>query len=285
MKNEIIIYQNNDLATRLEIQLKDDTLWLTQQQIVDLFESSKANISEHITHIFDSGELNEQATVRKFRIVQKEGNRQVNRQIFHYTLDVVISVGYRVNSKRGTQFRIWANTILKDHLLKGYSLNNRMNRIEENLHQLADKVASIDVQINSDKKPTQGIFYDGQVFDAYVFVADIIKQAKKDIVLVDNYVDETTLQLFTKRNKNTSCTIYTKKISKVLQQDIEKHNSQYPAIKLKTFKKAHNRFLIIVKKTVYHIGASLKDVGKKWFAFSKMELSATEIITKLEQNR
>lgn len=281
MSNQIILYEANDTSFKLEVTLKNDTIWLTQQQIVQLFDSSKANISEHIKNIFNTNELEEKATVRDFRTVRKEGNRQVTRNLTHYILDVIISVGYRVNSKRGTQFRIWANTILKEHLLKGYSVNNRMNRLEDNVHKLNQKVTALDVQLNTQLPPKQGIFYDGQVFDAYVFVANIIKTAKKDIVLIDNYIDETTLLLLAKRNKEVNGTIYTQNISKTLQQDLKKHNAQYATITLNQYNKAHDRFIILDQKTVYHIGASLKDLGKKWFAFSKLELDAKEILTKI----
>jgi len=282
MRNEVILYQADELSEKLEVQIDEDTIWLTQSQIVMLFESSKANISEHIKHIFQSGELPENTTVRKFRTVQIEGNRNVERERLHYNLDVIISVGYRVNSIRGTQFRIWATKILKDHLLKGYSVNQRMNRLENKFDQLTEKVDRIDFEIHTSLPPKQGIFYDGQVFDAYVFVADLVKTAKKSIILIDNYVDETVLQLFTKRNKNATVKIYTKTISKTLKQDLEKYNAQYPKIKIEKFDKAHDRFLIIDETTVYHIGASLKDLGKKWFAFSKMEMDAMQMIANLK---
>lgn len=171
--NEIVIYQNKSLASNIEAIVDNDTLWLTQNQIVSLFESSKANISEHIRNIYQSNELSKKATVRKFRTVQIEGSRNVTRNRLHYSLDVIISVGYRVNSIRGTQFRIWANNILKDYLLKGYSLNKRMNRIEDKVESLSDKIQQIDLQINSSELPVQGIFFDGQIFDAYALVSDI----------------------------------------------------------------------------------------------------------------
>lgn len=281
MKNEILLYQTKGISTSIEVRVEEETVWLTQLQIVTLFDSSKANISEHIKHIFQTYELKEDSTVRKIRTVQKEGDRTVSRDLTHYNLDMIISIGYRVNSIRGTQFRIWANKILKDYLLKGYSLNQRMNRIENNVENLIEKVNSIDLQISSELLPTQGVFYDGQVFDAYVFVADLIKSAKKSIVLIDNYVDETVLQLFTKRKQNVSVNIYSKNITKILKQDLEKHNAQYPKIELKKFTKAHDRFLIIDETTVYHFGASLKDLGKKWFAFSKMDMEAMTMIAEL----
>ncbi len=175
MKDEIIIYQSDELSARFEVRIEDETLWLTQTQIVDLFTSSKANISEHIKHIFQSKELEESATVRKFRTVQFEGGRKVSRDIVHYNLDMIISVGYRVNSIRGTQFRIWANKVLKEYLLKGYAVNQRINRLEEDVHNINNKLGEIDFQIKTNLLPNEGIFFDGQVFDAYIFVADLIK--------------------------------------------------------------------------------------------------------------
>ena len=283
MKNEIILYQSNDLSEKLEVRIEEDTIWLTQTQIVNLFDSSKANISEHIKHIFQTGELNKKATVRKFRTVKKEGNRTVSRDLIHYNLDMIISIGYRVNSIRGTQFRIWANKVLKDYLLKGYALNNRINRIEDNVHKLNQKVSEIDLQLKTNLPPNQGIFFNGQVFDAYTFVSGLIRSAKKSIILIDNYVDDTVLTHFTKRKKGVSFTIFTKKISKQLQLDIEKYNEQYEPLTIKIFKEAHDRFLIIDKKEVYHFGASLKDLGKKWFAFSKMQVSSVTILNSVSE--
>ncbi|MBE0638024.1 MAG: virulence RhuM family protein [Bacteroidales bacterium] len=289
MKSEIIIYQTDEQSTRLEVRLDEETIWLTQAQIVILFDSSKPNISEHIKHIFQSGELDKQATVRDFRTVQIEGKRKVSRDITHYNLDVIISVGYRVNSIRGTQFRIWANKVLKDYLLKGYTINQRFERIEKDVHFIKDevlnlkgKVEEFDLQIKTGLPPNEGIFFDGQVFDAYVFVSDLIKSAKKSVVLIDNYVDESVLSLLSKRNEGVTATIYTSKLTRQFELDLKKHNEQYPAINVETFTKSHDRFLIIDRKMVFHIGASLKDLGKKWFAFSKMEMNARDLLTRLK---
>ena len=281
MKNEIVVYQSENTPIKLEVRVENETIWLTQNQIVALFESSKANISEHIKNIFLTGELNHNATVRKFRTVQKEGNRTVARKIAHYNLDVIISVGYRVNSIRGTQFRIWANKILKEYLLKGYSLNQRIDRIESNVEKLTDKLERIDLKINVNSLPNQGVFFDGQIFDAYKLISDIIKKAKKSIILIDNYIDETVLYLFTKRRKNIKTIFYTNTISKTLRLDLEKFNSQYEPIEIKKLKQSHDRFLILDEKTIYHFGASLKDLGKKWFAFSKLKIDPKIIIEKL----
>jgi hypothetical protein len=279
MKNEIILYQTGELPEHIEVRLEDDTVWLTQAQMAILFGQTKQNVSLHITNCFKEGELEKKATVKESLTVQMEGNRSVKRKIEYYNLDVIISVGYRVKSKQGTQFRIWATNILRDYLLKGYALNQRMDRIENNFENLSKEVNKITLQLKTQDLPNQGIFFEGQIFDAYTFICDLIKKAKKEIVLIDNYIDESVLTLMTKRKKNVSLVIYTKTISKTLLIDVEKHNEQYPPIEIKQFANSHDRFLLIDGIELYHIGASLKDLGKKhvvseaepWFAFSRMD--------------
>ena len=283
MKNEIVLYRPDELTEHIEVRLEDDTVWLTQLQMASLFGQTKQNISLHISNCFKEGELDKLATVKESLTVQIEGARRVNRKIEYYNLDVIISVGYRVKSKQGTQFRIWATNVLRDYLLKGYALNQRMDRIENNYESLNKEVRQISLQLKTQELPNQGIFFEGQIFDAYVFVADIIKKAKIDIILIDNYVDETVLTLLAKRKKNVAATIYSKQISKQLQLDVEKHNSQYPPVALKTFAHSHDRFLIIDQKELYHLGASLKDLGKKWFAFSKMDSLTADVLAKLSE--
>ena len=278
MKDEIILYRPNEIAEHIEVRLDEETVWLNRQQISELFGRDVKTIGKHINNVFSEGELDEIATVAKFATVQNEGGRKVERQVEFYNLDVIISVGYRVKSQQGTQFRIWANRILKDYLLKGYAINNRINRLEENVENIKNKVNEIDLQINTHLIPTQGVFFDGQVFDAYVLVSKIIGTAKKSIVLIDNYVDETVLVHLSKKNKNVAVTILTKSISKQLQLDVQKANEQYGDFKVKQFSQSHDRFLIIDEKEVYHLGASLKDLGKKWFAFSKMDKSSVQNI-------
>jgi hypothetical protein len=278
MKDEIILYRPNELAEHIEVRFEDETVWLSQQQMATLFNQTKQNISLHINNCFKEGELDRNSTIKDSLTVQKEGDRTVKRKIEYFNLDVIISVGYRVKSKQGTQFRIWANRVLKDYLLKGYALNNRMNRIENTIDSLVDKVNLIDLQINTHLIPTQGVFFDGQVFDAYELASKIIRSAKKSIVLIDNYVDETVLIHLSKKHKDTTITLLTKTISKQLQLDVKKANEQYPVIVVKPFAKSHDRFLIIDETDIYHLGASLKDLGKKWFAFSKIEPSSVENI-------
>jgi len=279
MKNEIIIYQNEDASTKIEVRIDDDTVWLTQAQMVELFQSTKQNISLHINNIFKEKELTENSVVKFSLTTASDGKKY---QTKYYNLDVIISVGYRVKSQRGTKFRIWANQILKEYLLKGYAINQRVDRIENDIHSMKTELGEIKLQLNTSLLPDYGIFYEGQVFDAYILICDIVKTAKKSIVLIDNYIDESVLTLLTKRRNDVSATIFTKSISKQLELDIRKHNQQYPAIEVKIFTKSHDRFLIIDNATVYHIGASIKDLGKNWVAFAKMELKSFDMINKLE---
>lgn len=280
-KNEIIIYQAENQSTHLEVRLDDETVWLNRIQISILFDRDVKTIGKHINNVFSDGELQKDSTVAKFATVQYEGDRQVERLIEYYNLDVIISVGYRVKSPRGTQFRIWANKILKEYLLKGYVVNQRIERVENEVIELRQKVNEFDLQLKTSLPPKEGIFFEGQVFDAYTFVSELIKSAKNSLILIDNYVDESVLMMFSKRNSGVSAKIYTLKSSQQLQLDLQKHNSQYPAIEIVPFSKSHDRFLIIDHTSIYHIGASLKDLGKRWFAFSKINLEANLIIQNL----
>ena len=254
--------------------MEDETVWLTQAQTVELFQSSKANISEHIKNIYEQEELDESLTVRDFRTVRQEGKRQVVRTITYYNLDAIISIGFRVNSKRGIQFRQWANKVLKEYLLKGYSVNRRLTDLE---HTVAEHSKKIDFFVRTSLPPVEGIFYNGQIFDAYKFAVDLIKSARKSLLLIDNYVDEAVLLMLSKRNAGVSAIVYTQRISAQLQLDLDRHNNQYPPIDIRTYRQCHDRFLIIDGKDIYHIGASLKDLGKKMFAFSRLEMPVTVI--------
>lgn len=279
-QGEIILYQP-DNEVKLEVRLEEDTVWLTQAQIVELFQSSKANISEHIKNIYEQEELEESATVRDFRTVRQEGKRQVVRTLTYYNLDAIISIGFRVNSKRGILFRQWANKVLKEYLLKGHAINYRLEQIDTKLQKherqieyLTDKV---DFFVRTSLPPVEGIFHDGQIFDAYKFATDLIRSAKTSLLLIDNYVDESVLLMLSKRNAGVKADIYTQAVSRQLQLDVQKHNSQYPPIGIHTYRKCHDRFLIIDGTDIYHIGASLKDLGKKMFAFSRLEIPAANI--------
>ena len=280
---EIILYQPNE-NVQLEVRLEEETVWLTQAQMALLFDVKENNITYHIQGIFKTRELDPGSTTQKIRVVRKEGNRLVNRTIDFYNLDMIISVGYRVNSANATQFRRWATSVLKDYLLKGYALNQRLIKIENQLENqqtlLAEHSEKIDFFVRTSLPPVEGIFFEGQVFDAHVFVSDLIRLAKKRIILIDNYIDDTVLKLLDKRSSKVKATIYTKQISPALQNDINLHNTQYDPIDVQIFADSHDRFLMI-DETVYHIGASLKDLGKKWFAFSKMDITSTLLLSKM----
>ena len=274
-KGEIIIYQPNSLSHHIEVRIEDETVWLTQLQMVALFQTTKQNISLHINNIFKEEELQENSVV-KYSFTTASDGKKYKTKLFN--LDVIISVGYRVKSKTGTQFRIWATNTLKTYLLKGYVIQDRIESIEKRLYEQDTK---INLLLKTNLPPNEGIFYDGQIFDAYQFVSKIIKSAQKSVILIDNYMDENVLMLLAKRNNKVKATIYTNKVDQQLKQDIEKHNMQYSPIAIEIFKKSHDRFLIIDNSLVYHIGASLKYLVKKWFAFSKMNLNTIEIIRRL----
>ena len=277
-KGEIVMYQPDE-TIRLEVRVENETVWLTQQQMAELFNATKQNISLHINNIYDEGELEQIATVKDYLTVQKEGKRMVKRHINLYNLDVIISVGYRVKSLRGTRFRQWANRILKEYLLNGYSINQRFDYIERRLTATEQK---IDFFVRSSLPPVEGIFYDGQIFDAYAHIISLIKQAKHSIVLIDNYIDENTLIMLSKRNASVSATIYTRQLSQQQQLDLQRHNQQYPPITVNVCQHNHDRFLII-DDAVYIFGASLKDAGKKLFAYIRMqETSATELLNNIK---
>jgi 5S rRNA maturation endonuclease (ribonuclease M5) len=276
MKDEIILYKPNELAEHIEVRIDEekDTVWLNRRQIAILFDRDVKTIGKHIANALQE-ELQGISVVAKFATTAADGKIY---QTEHYNLDMILSIGYRVKSKQGSQFRIWATRVLKDYLLKGYAINNRMNRIEDNVQAISEKVNQIELQINTHLIPTQGVFFDGQVFDAYELSSRIIRSAQKSIVLIDNYIDENTLTHLAKKNKGVKVHLLTKTMNKQLILDVEKANKQYGNFEAKAFTQSHDRFLIIDGKEVYHLGASLKDLGKKWFAFSKLEAKSVESI-------
>jgi len=279
-QGEIILYQPDE-TVRLEVRLEDDTVWLNRQQMAQLFGRDVKTIGKHIANALQE-ELRTIPTVAKFAIVQKEGNRLINRTIEFYSLDMVISVGYRVKSEKGVEFRQWANRVIKDYMVNGYAVNQRFIHIEKRLTKAEEK---IDFFVRTSLPPVQGIFFDGQIFDAYRFVSDLIRKAKHAIALIDNYVDDTVLTMLDKRKAGVPATIYTQHVSQQFQLDVDRHNAQYAPIAIEHFNRAHDRFLLIDDE-VYHLGASLKDLGKKWFAFTLMhDLTAKEMIQKINDNK
>lgn len=282
-QGEIILYQPDE-EIKLDVRLENETVWLSIDEMSHLFGRDISVIGKHIRNIFKEGELIRDAVWAKFAYTASDGKTY---QVDYYNLDVIISVGYRVKSQRGTQFRQWANKVLKEYLLKGYSINQRINQLENKMdsrlaahdRQLEELTNKVDFFVRTSLPPVEGIFFDGQIFDAYKFASDLIKSARQSLVLIDNYVDESVLLMLSKRQPGVTATIYTQRITPQLQLDLDKHNDQYPPVNVRICKLSHDRFLI-VDDAVYHIGSSLKDLGKKWFAFSKLSLPA-EMITNL----
>ena len=280
-RGEVILYQP-DNEVKLEVWLEDETVWLTQAQLAELFQTSKQNVSLHTNNIFKEKELSPDSVVKDSLTTAADGKKYRDK---YSKLDAIISVGYRVKSIRGTQVRQWANKVLKEYLLKGHVINCRLEQIdtmlqkhERQIEYLTDKV---DFFVRTSLPPVEGIFHDGQIFDAYKFAIDLICSAKKSILLIDNYVDESVLLMLSKRNAGVIADIYTQTVSRQLQLDLQKHNSQYPPIDINTCRKCHDRFLIIDSEEVWHIGASLKDLGKKMFAFSRLNIPAEAVMSML----
>ena len=270
-KGEIVMYQPDE-TIRLEVRMGEDTVWLSQQQMAELFQRDQSVIARHIRNIYKEEELTEEGTYAKFAYMGHDGLQKY--EVIHYNLDVIISVGYRVKSKRGTRFRQWANKILKDYLLKGYVVNQRITTLE---HQVADLTEKVNFFVRSSLPPMEGIFYDGQIFDAYAQIVSLIKQAKHSIVLIDNYINVDTLTMLSNRDTNVSATIYTRQLSQQQQLDVQRHNQQYPPIAINTCQHNHDRFLII-DDVAYLFGASLKDAGKKLFAYIRMQETSPAVL-------
>ena len=282
-QNQIILYHPNDTIS-LEVRLENDTVWLSQTQIAELFERDRTVIGKHIKNCYKEGELDQNITCAKFAHMGIEGDQTYEYTM--YNLDVIISVGYRVKSIRGTQFRQWANKVLKEYLLRGYTVNQRINLLEDKIdRKFAEHEAKleninqqIDFFVRTSLPPVEGVFHNGQIFDAYKFATDLIKSANKSLVLIDNYIDESVLLMLSKRKAGVTADIYTYPISQTLRQDLQKHNTQYAPINVHNHTTSHDRFLIIDDTEVYHIGASLKDLGKKLFAFSKLNIPPSAIL-------
>lgn len=278
-KNEIVVYQpNKDI--RLDVCLANDTVWLSQRQMSDLFGCSADNIGLHLKNIYSEGELEESATAEDFSVVRKEGRRMVSRHVRFYNLDAIISVGFRVNSRLGIMFRQWANGVIQDHLLRGYSLNARMNQLEDKMDRrfakqgadIIDLKEKVDFFVQMSLQPVQGVFFNGQVFDAHAFASKHILSAKKSILLIDSWVDVLTLELLAKKSKDVTVDLVTSpRGNKLSASDVAKFNAQYGGLAIRTSRNFHDRFLIVDDKKLYLFGASLKDLGLRCFAFTELD--------------
>ena len=281
-ENEIILYKP-DSTFSLDVRVENETVWLTQSQIAELFGTKRPAITKHLSNIFRTGELEENSVCSILEHTASDGK---NYSTKFYNLDAILSVGYRVNSVNATKFRQWANKVLKEYLLRGYSINQRLldmesridHRFSEHDRRLDDLTDKVDFFVRTSLPPREGIVFDGCIFDAHIFICDLVKQAKRRIILIDNYIDAKVLTLLDNRDSEVNAMIYTDRISDTLKLDIIRHNRQYPPIEVREPRqKIHDRFMII-DDTLYHIGASVKDLGKKLFAFSQMGISPSVIL-------
>ena len=280
-KNEIVVYQPDE-TIQLEVRLEDETVWLTQSQLCELFGVVKSNISYHLKNIFTTGELAYGATVQKIRTVRKESGRNVVRELEYFNLDVIISLGYRINSKLGIQFRQWATHILKEFMLRGYAVNQRLNQLEDKMdrrlaeheQEIGELKEKVDFFVRTSLPPVQGVFYDGQVFDARMFATRHILSAKESIFLIDNWVDVATLDILSKKADDVTIEIVTSgRGNRLSVGDIANFNEQYGGLTVRESPNFHDRFLVIDDRALYLIGASLKDLGHKCFAFTRLDSS------------
>ncbi len=283
-KNEVVFYHGNESTVRVEVRIDNDSVWLNRHQIAVLFNRDVKTIGKHINKIFAEQELDDRVVVAKFAITTEHGalkGKTQTQKVDYYNLDVIISVGYRVKSREGTLFRIWAMKVLRDYLTRGYTIHTWKQEIESNVRGMNERIEQIEMALQTNILPSHGIFFDGQVFDAFVFFSNVISSANQSIVLIDNYIDHTVLLQLAKRRECVTAIIYTAAISASLRLDLEKHNAQYPPIDIRRIQQVHDRFLLIDGKELYHIGASIKDLGKKWFAFSRMDSLMSSVLDKL----
>ena len=278
-ENQIVVYQPNE-TIRLDVRLENETVWLTQSQMGMLFGCSVDNIGLHLKNIYAVGELSRELTTEDFSVVRQEGSRRVRRNVTCYNLDAIISVGYRVNSILGVKFRQWATNVLKSYLLQGYAVNQRLNQLEDKVDRrwfsherdIADLKEKVDFFMQTQTPPLQGMFYEGQLWDACSLVEKLIGRAKKDILLIDSWVGPGTLDMLAKKRKGVKVEVVSSpRGNKLVQSDVDKFNAQYGGLMVKTSLAFHDRFLIIDGKELYLIGASLKDLGRKCFGFTKMD--------------
>ena len=276
-ENQIVVYQPNE-TVRLDVRLENETVWLTQLKIADLFGVQKAAISKHIKNIFASGELIKEATVSKMETVQAEGGRTVVRVQEFFNLDVIIAVGYRVNSKRATQFRIWATRVLKEFLLRGYSVNSRLNQLEDKMDRrlakhdddIAELKGKVDFFVQTKEPPLQGIFYQGRYWDAKSLLIKFIRRAKKELIVIDAYVDVATLDMLAKRGRGVKIELITHSNGDLAESDFEAFGAQCGKFTKTICGICHDRFIIVDGKEIFWTGASLKDAGRLTFAAAKM---------------
>ena len=279
---ELVKFVDGSFELEVNVSPEEDTVWLTQQQMVLLFQTSRSNIVEHIRNIYAEKELDESSTCRKIRQVRIEGNRRITRSMPHYNLDMIISVGFRVKSKRGITFRRWALGILRQYMLRGFVVEpSRVLVSRENYLDLVNVVNRIDstqtdligrVERLENKYPELGmrIFFKGQLYDASSCIRGILEQAEREIVLIDGYVDRRTLDMLSGKRDGVKVLLFTSsRGNRITGKEISDFNAQYPSLDVRVTDEFHDRFLILDRKSMYHIGASVKDAGRRTFEISE----------------
>ncbi|WP_407456168.1 RhuM family protein [Fibrobacter sp.] len=273
--NEIVLFETDDKEVTLSVPMDGDTVWLTQAQMAELFGTVPQNITVHIKKVYDEGELEKNSTCKEYLQVASEGSRKVKRTLKFYNLDVIISVGYRVKSIQGTRFRQWANSVLKEHMLKGFSVNQRLVAHENKLENIDSRVIYLEKQVDffvkANLPPKEGILQAKAFWSGYEFAVQLVRSAKQEIVIIDPFADDMSLSLMPKRNPGVNAIIYSARINQTMKAECERLNRQRPPVELRTMREVHDRF-IVVDETVYHIGASIKDLGNKLTAFSVLSL-------------
>ena len=283
--SSVELYSLNEADIKIEVLFDNDTVWLNRQQLSLLFGRDIKTIGKHINNALREELLN-CPVVANFATTANDGKKY---NVEYYNLEVITSVGYRVKSRQGVLFRQWANRALKEYLLRGYAVNQRINQLEDKIdrrfadydHKIESLNQQVDFFVRTSLPPKEKLFFDGQLFDAHVLMSRLVESAEKRIVLIDNYVDESVLTLLLKRKDKVEAAIYTMQMSGTFKLDLQKHNAQYLPVAVNIYTKAHDRFLIIDNK-VYHVGASVKDLGKKLCAVSLLScIDADEMIGKL----
>ena len=280
-KNEIIVYQPEGGEFHIEVRVENETVWLTQAQMAELFNSTRNNITLHIKNIFQEHELDANSVCKESLLTANDGKKYKTKI---YNLDVIISVGYRVKSIQGTRFRQWANQVLKEHMLKGFSVNQRLISHENRLENLDSRVIYLEKQVDffvkTNLPPSEGLLPAHAHWSGYAFAVQLVRSAKKELIIIDPFANDMVLSLMAKRSEGVNAIIYSARITRAMREEEARLNRQFPTVRLENMREVHDRF-VIVDDVVYHVGASFKDLGNQLTAFSVLNFVTKEQILAL----
>ena len=275
-KNEIIVYQPEGGEFHIEVRVEKETVWLTQAQMAELFHATKQNISLHIANIYKEGELDRNSVVKEYLTTASDGKCYRTKW---FNLDVIISVGYRIKSIQGTRFRQWALKVLKDYMLRGCSVNQRLisheNRLENHDSRIINLEKQVDFFVKANLPPVEGLLPAHAHWSGYEFAAQLVRSAKKELVIIDPYANDMVFSLMAKRAEGVNATIYSARITQTMREEEARLNRQFPTVRLENMREVHDRF-VIVDDVVYHVGASFKDLGNQMTAFSVLNFVSKE---------